>query len=39
MPPETLVDGVISKPADVFSFGVLLWQVRVQVAGRMGSLS
>lgn len=27
MPPETLEHGVTSKAADVFSFGVLLWQM------------
>jgi serine/threonine protein kinase len=27
MPPETLEHGIISKAADVYSFGVLLWQV------------
>ncbi len=26
-PPETLLDGIISKAVDVYSFGVLLWQV------------
>lgn len=28
MPPELLEQGIISKAADVYSFGVLLWQVR-----------
>ncbi len=27
-PPETLMEGIISKAVDVYSFGVLLWQVR-----------
>lgn len=27
MPPETLVNGVISKSTDVYSFGVLMWQM------------
>jgi hypothetical protein len=27
MPPEVLEHGVTSKAADVYSFGVLLWQV------------
>eukprot|EP00798_Chlamydomonas_sp_ICE-L_P013679 gene13679-19567_t len=27
MPPETLLDGIISKSVDVYSFGVLLWQM------------
>jgi serine/threonine protein kinase len=27
MPPELLQDGVLSKAADVYSFGVLLWQM------------
>jgi hypothetical protein len=28
MAPEVLERGVVSKAADVYSFGVLLWQVR-----------
>jgi serine/threonine protein kinase len=31
MPPELLEHGVSSKAADVYSFGVLLWQVRLIV--------
>eukprot|EP00798_Chlamydomonas_sp_ICE-L_P025631 gene25631-11289_t len=27
MPPETLVQGTISKATDVYSFGVLMWQM------------
>eukprot|EP00798_Chlamydomonas_sp_ICE-L_P002176 gene2176-12166_t len=27
MPPETLISGVISKATDVYSFGVLMWQM------------
>ncbi|KAL6751941.1 mixed lineage protein kinase [Haematococcus lacustris] len=27
MPPETLVNGIVSKAMDVYSFGVLLWQM------------
>lgn len=27
MPPETLTHGIISKAMDVYSFGVLLWQM------------
>ncbi|PNH05298.1 Mitogen-activated protein kinase kinase kinase [Tetrabaena socialis] len=27
MPPETLVSGTVSKAADVYSFGVMLWQM------------
>jgi hypothetical protein len=27
MAPEMLLQGVLSKATDVFSFGVLLWQV------------
>jgi len=26
MPPEVLEHGLVSKAADVYSFGVLLWQ-------------
>lgn len=32
MPPELLEKGIASKAADVYSFGVLLWQV----GGRIG---
>ena len=28
MSPELLLEGRLSKAADVYSFGVLLWQVR-----------
>ncbi len=27
MPAETLRDGIISKSVDVYSFGVLMWQL------------
>jgi mitogen-activated protein kinase kinase kinase 11 len=26
-PPETLADGCVSRETDIFSFGVLLWQM------------
>lgn len=29
MPPETLSEGIITKATDVYSVGVLLWQVRL----------
>ena len=31
MPPEVLVDNQVSMAMDVYSFGVLLWQVRAAV--------
>ncbi len=27
MPPEALLDGIVGKPTDVYSFGVLLWEM------------
>lgn len=27
MPPETLTEGVVSRATDIYSFGVLMWQM------------